>query len=112
MAPGDEPDRQVADRHGRLWVVFEHLERVVEEPLALADRPGQFVHPLTAARREQDRDLPDVGAGPRQEVPKGDEIDEVVGVKMPDHDGVKAARIADRHESADHALAAVDQDSG
>ena len=71
-------------------VVLEQLERVIEEPLALADRRGQFVHPLAAAGREQDRDRPAAVAGPRQEVAEGDEIDEVVGVKVPDDDRIEA----------------------
>ena len=112
MAPRDEPDRQVADRHPSRGVVLEHLEGVIEERIALADRSGQFGHPLTAAGRQQDRNLPAAVAGPGQEVPQGNEVDEVVGVQVPDDDGIETAGVTDRHEAADHTLAAIDQDPG
>jgi len=108
----NELDREVADLDPPLRVVLDDLEGVVEEPVALADCRGQLVHLAAATRRQQDRDAAAREAGPRHQVAQGDEVDVVVGVKVADDDRVELARVADLHQPADHALAAVDEHGG
>ena len=56
--------------------------------------------------------MPAGEALPRQQIAERDEVDVVVGVHVADDDRVELARIADPHQLADDALAAVDQDAG
>ena len=58
VPPREELDREVADGNGHLRVVLHDVEGLVEEADTLADRCGQLLHSLAAARREQDRDPP------------------------------------------------------
>jgi len=107
---GDELDREVADLDPLGVVVLDDLEGVVEEPLALADRRCEFVKLALPAGREEDRDPPAREAGPRHQVAERHEVDVVVRVEVADDDRVQLARVLDRHQAADHALAAVHED--
>ena len=112
MLARDEPDRQVADVDPIGRVVLEDAVGVVEEVRPLADRDRQGIEPRLATRRQQNRHVGGCDALPRQEVAQRDEVDVMVRMHVADHDRVQLARIADAHQLADDALAAVDQDGG
>ena len=59
-------DLEVADPVDRRGVVLADFERVVEEPVPLADDAGQLGEPGQASGREQERDADGRPVAPRR----------------------------------------------
>ena len=93
-------------------VVFDGIERRVEESVPLTDRHGQGVEPGAAAGREVDRQRSAGGLAPRVEIAQPDEVEVVVGVHVPDDDAREVVRVEDPLQVADHALADIEQEHG
>ena len=110
VAARDECQRQVADVEPVRGVVLEDAVGIREEVRSLADGGRQRVESGLPAGRQEHRDVRTRHALPRQEIAERHEVDVVIGVHVADDDRVELPRIADRHELADDALTAIDEE--
>ena len=107
MPAREEAQAQVADRELGRRVVFDRVERGIEEPVTLADRVLQHREPGAPPGRQVDRQRPAGPLAPRIVVAEPDEVEVVIGVHVADDDRRELMGVQNALELADHAWPGV-----